>query len=138
MTSRANRNMSSRNASSRDIVRPLVFEYVAPADVIRTSLNGDFLDEIHVPSDNSLQLILHLDQVEQSPARRTLERHQDIDVAVIAKLAGRQNGSKEAQLRNPPFAAECLDRFAVEIERDGCVDAHCSPSLKQLVAVILY
>ena len=126
MTSRANRSMSRTYASSRDIERPLVFEYVAFPDVVRTALDRDFLDEVDVSPNDRLQLVLHLDQVEQSPGRLFVECREEIDIAVIAELAGPQHRPEETELGNPPFAAECFDGVAVEVESDLSVGTHGS------------
>ena len=96
------------------------------ADVVRTPLNGDLLHEIDVPADDRLQLILHLNQIEQCPSRGVIKRHQDVDVAIRAELRRLQHGPEEAQLSNPPLAAKRFNALAIKIERDRQIDAHSS------------
>src|SRR5258706_8039028 len=125
-TSRTKRSISRRYASSRDIKRPLVLEYVAPSDVVRAALDGNLLDEIHLSSDDRFELVLHPDQIEQRPSRRVFECHQNIDIAVFTELVGAQHRPEKTQLDHPPLAAVGLDRLTVEIECDRSLDAHAN------------
>jgi hypothetical protein len=118
--------MSRRYASSRDIERPLILKDVESADVVRTALDRNLFDEIHIPADDGLELVLHFDKFEQSPSRRVIEGHKDVDIAVRSELTRTQDRAEQTELRDPSFSAKCLDGFAVEINGDRSLDAHGS------------
>ena len=56
------------------------------SDVILTLFESLPLNQIDLATEHQRQLLLHIAQVEQGPPRIRREGHQDVDVAVRAKV----------------------------------------------------
>src|ERR1700682_5030140 len=98
--------MSRTNAtlrSSGSIDDPSVRENVSPPIGIRDCIA---LDQIHLPAEHLLKLVLHVQNIEQTPRRLGIERHENVHVAVFPELLRAHHRPKERELDDPPFSSE--------------------------------
>src|ERR1043165_2369584 len=103
-SSRENRSMSSRYPASRRSGRIEHFarrqNLVSPKRVIERR----FLDEIHFPAEQRVELVLAMHEIPQIPRIVRLENDEQIDVAVVVEIVAEHRAEKR-QPRDPPPSA---------------------------------
>lgn len=70
--------------------------------------------QVDAPAQESFELVSHIHEIKETPARIQIERDQDVDVALCREVLP-QHRAEEGKLGNPPLLAVGLDRT----ERQG-------------------
>lgn len=104
-------------------VQDFVAEQPIPAAFQRA-----FAHEVHISVPEGLQLLLHLDMVEQAPIGFSGESDQDIHIAVRGEV-GAQDGAEQSQFADSPTSAELVD-FSCRRNRNKGVHGRISQMTK--------
>ena len=64
--------------------------------MIAASLDSTSADEVHVATEEPLELLLHIDHVEERVPGRVVERDQHVDVAVRAEIVAQYGARTNA------------------------------------------
>src|SRR3972149_2005392 len=100
--------MSKSVVSSLDIVRFGAFQDRLTADPVRAALDRPAAHQIHLPTEQSGELLLHDGVVKQAPLGVRCEGHEKIDIALGAEILT-EGRAKQAQLLDLPPAAKFGD-----------------------------
>jgi hypothetical protein len=110
--------MSSRYASWRHIERLPVAEDVLATKMVVAPLDRPAENEVHLPTEQLPQLVLHLDQRQERWPTILTERDEYIDIAVRAEVVA-QRGPEKVELRYAPAFAECTQGTLVDANWEG-------------------
>src|SRR5260221_1926336 len=124
-TSRANSTMSASLPTS--LCSGCIDDLAVGQDVVADIgvLHGVAFDEIDLSPKELFQLVLHVDDLEETPGRLLLEGHQHVHITIRAELQRLHDRAEQRQLDDPPLARE----FREALVRDVNGEFHGSTSL---------
>ena len=103
--SRSHAASRARSSRSRGINHPMIAQDRVPPKWIA---NSTLLHDVHLASEDSLQLVLNLGRAFEGKPVAGIELDHDIDITLIAEIVA-QYRAKERELPNTEFSAERLD-----------------------------